>query len=537
MASWGGWESLGGILASPPGAVSWGPNRLDVFVVGTDHAMWHRWWDGAAWGGWESLGGILASPPEAVSWGPNRLDVFVVGTDHAMWHRWWDGAAWGGWESLGGVLTWPPRAVSWGPDRLDVFAVGTDNAVWHRWWDGAAWGGWESLGGSVFGELTAVARFKGRLDLFAIGTDNAVWHRWWNGSQWKGWESLGGSVFSLPVVTSWGANRADIFVVGTDSAMWHNWSANLEERRNAAKISEEERGWLRDAFVQLGARSYPDGVSIWFKQDQIHAATHVHAFPPYRGIAFLPWHREICNRLEASLREVDPRVSLHYWDWTTDPRASNNGAGGTTNLFTSSFMGSSGGRAGAPFNTFDNNGVLAASREQTGNPADPPQEITRDVTPAAMQSDATIVSTGNNQPEADQYPAMRGALESAHNTAHGIIGGTSGTLGDPHASFQDPFVFLLHSNVDRLLAKWQRTPGRDWRLDPNRVYGSEGTSDIVPGATVYDPGILTPLDPWAGNPNNSPQVTRIRPWAPPDNQQVVKNSKHPSIVEPPLYDD
>ena len=44
------------------------------------------------------------------------------------------------------------------------------------------------------------------------------------------------------------------------------------------------------------------GVSYWFKQDEIHELMHVHAFPPWRGIAFLTWHRELCNRLEALLR-------------------------------------------------------------------------------------------------------------------------------------------------------------------------------------------------------------------------------------------
>jgi len=181
---------------SPSGpVVAWGPNRLDAFAVGTDHAMWHRWWNGASWGGWESLGGVLTSLPNAVSWGPNRLDIFALGANHAMWHRWWDGSRWGGWESLGGILTSPPNAVSWGPNRLDIFALGTDNAVWHRWWDGSSWGGWESLGGSVFSSVSAVAWGPNRLDLFAIGTDNAVWHRWWDGSSWGGWESLGGSVF------------------------------------------------------------------------------------------------------------------------------------------------------------------------------------------------------------------------------------------------------------------------------------------------------------------------------------------------------
>lgn len=36
-------------------------------------------------GQWESLGGILTSPPNVVSWGENRLDVFTLGTDSAVW--------------------------------------------------------------------------------------------------------------------------------------------------------------------------------------------------------------------------------------------------------------------------------------------------------------------------------------------------------------------------------------------------------------------------------------------------------------------
>src|SRR2546423_915811 len=116
-------------------------------------------------------------------------------------------------------------------------------------------------------------------------------------------------------------------------------------RRNVAKVTAVERNRLRKAFVELNnsldpARIYPDGVTKWYKQDQIHDATHVHAFPPYRGIAFLPWHREICNRLESLLREVDPLLSLHYWDWTTDARLSPDGACGFVNLFTANFMGS-----------------------------------------------------------------------------------------------------------------------------------------------------------------------------------------------------
>jgi hypothetical protein len=270
----------------------------------------------------------------------------------------------------------------------------------------------------------------------------------------------------------------------------------LRIRRNVATISAEERERLRDAIIQLDTSyAYPDGVSYWDKQDEIHQATHVHGGP-----AFLPWHRELCNRFEALLREVDASLSLHYWDWTTDPRLSPDGAGGVTNLFSTGpdgFMGSASGLAGPPLDGFN---VFRAL------PPGPP----------AVASDAAIVGTGNGAPQSQQYPLFRQALESAHNAIHGYIGGT---IGFGHTAFEDPFVFLLHSNVDRLWACWQNAPGRGWRHSHVHVYGDEGSS----------PEILENMEPWAG-------TSGLRPWAPPENEQVSKTSKHPSVVKPPLYD-
>ena len=290
-------------------------------------------------------------------------------------------------------------------------------------------------------------------------------------------------------------------------------------RKNIAKVPQAERNKLRDAILQLDARTYPDGVSFWDKQDQIHQATHVHGGP-----AFIPWHRELVNRFEALLKQIDPTVALHYWDWQTDPRSSPDGAGGTVNLFTAGengFMGSASGRAGAPLDGFDNGGNFPGSRDDTGDPAGPPREIRRNLDPAApmVDSDATVLAAGNGLPEAEQWQAVREAIEDAHNTAHGYFG-VGSNIFNGHASFEDPFVFLLHSNVDRLWAKWQREPGQEWRLDPTRVYGDEGT----------ETRILENMEPWAGG-------TGTRPWAPPDNQQQPKNCKHPSVVEPPRYED
>ncbi|MEU4392950.1 M43 family zinc metalloprotease [Kribbella sp. NPDC023855] len=221
---WNGYENLGGVGMSAPEVASWGPNRLDAFVLGTDHGLYHKWWDGTAWNGYEALGGICMSPPRAAAWAENRLDVFVLGTDRALYHKWWDGTAWNGFEYLGGICMSPPEVVAWGPDRLDVFVLGTDNAVYHKWWDGTAWNDFEYLGGVCASPPTAVAWGPNRLDLFVIGTDSALYHKWYDGTSWSAdWENLGGICSSAPTAVSWAENRLDVFVVGTDSALYHQW--------------------------------------------------------------------------------------------------------------------------------------------------------------------------------------------------------------------------------------------------------------------------------------------------------------------------
>jgi hypothetical protein len=280
-------------------------------------------------------------------------------------------------------------------------------------------------------------------------------------------------------------------------------------RRNVAKISAEERYRLIYAFLALDTtKFYPDGVSYWDKQEDVHKNAHAAGQDVHVGPAFLPWHRELCNRLEGLLREVDPALSLHYWDWTTDPRT---GAGGGAALLTNEFMGSPSGNAGFPLQNFE-----SSEGAETGNGHN---FIWRDVIPGppVIASDTSITTAGNGSPNANQYPAMDQALKGAHGYAHS--GYIRGSIGQPHYSFHDPFVFLLHSDVDRLWAMWQLAPAWPWRLDPNQVYGADGSA----------PSINSNLEPWSGG-------TGMRPWAPPDNQQVVKTPKDPSVVAPPLYD-
>ena len=308
-------------------------------------------------------------------------------------------------------------------------------------------------------------------------------------------------------------------------------------RRNIATVTIEERHRLRDAIVALHKNShYPGvrtdspvgGVSFWFKQDEIHARTHVHGCP-----AFLPWHRELINRFEALLRVVDPALSLHYWDWTTDPGF----------MFTSDFMGSPQGLAGDPWASagfYDPNANPFRSDNEfdpNNNPFDPPLDITRAVQPGAPiqpSEDAALLA-------ASDFTTFDSMMQGLHARGHGAIGGT---LNDPHKSFRDPVVFLLHSNVDRLFAMWQRQPGHPERLDPAQVYGALsntiGSGDVASGQPNW--GILSPVEPWAGPAAQTgatgiiANVAPARPWAPPENQELVKDSRDPTVVIPASYD-
>jgi hypothetical protein len=316
-------------------------------------------------------------------------------------------------------------------------------------------------------------------------------------------------------------------------------------RRNIATVSPEEQKRFRDAIIVLNQRFFPGNradfpaghVSYWFKQDEIHQATHVHGGP-----AFLPWHRELCNRLEAMLRAVDPALSLHYWDWNTDPAP----------LFTKDFMGNANGDAGDPWlnaglyaptivgdNYRDNSvhSLNGGSYPLYANPADPPRTLTRNkqagAPPVGQSIGGVFWPTDTQLMNAPTFQEFNNLMQGcemgtsnncAHGMAHDYIGGT---IGNPHTSFRDPFVFLLHSNVDRLWAMWQTQPMHPERLDPNQVYG---TDDL-------DPAIISPLQPWAGEAHwTATGGWPVRPWYTPDNQQEVKTSKALSVVLPPRYD-
>lgn len=124
---------------------------------------------------WESLGGILTSPPHAVMFGElnDMILVFALGTDHAFWTKAFVNGSWRPWDRLGHALSSPPHAVTWRKKTFAVFALGTDSAIWYT-----RGNDWHSLGGAFFLSPSAVTTFN-HVDVFAADTHSALKHRSW----------------------------------------------------------------------------------------------------------------------------------------------------------------------------------------------------------------------------------------------------------------------------------------------------------------------------------------------------------------------
>jgi len=252
---WSAWSSLGkptGVdLVLSVNVHQNSDGRLEVFMAGSDNALWHIWQikPNGTWSAW----GFLGTPPGTNSMsypvaGENedgRLEAFVIGSDNALWHKWQatPGGTWGGWYSLGK----PPIANAFfipfvrknDDGRLEVFTVGTDGALWHLW-QAAPNGTWSNCASLCNPPMTnvqsapSVRKNKdGRLETFSICSDGALWHIWQitPGGVWGSWDSLGRPSDSIilsagPLVVENTDGRLEAFVGGSDNALWHAWQVS-----------------------------------------------------------------------------------------------------------------------------------------------------------------------------------------------------------------------------------------------------------------------------------------------------------------------
>ena len=136
---WSGWVAIGGSSTGQPAAVTTASGCLDVFMRGTDAQLWTRSFRSGVWGEWKALpgqgsanpGGLL-SEPVAISVSASRIDVFVLGSDSALWHRRQVDGKWLPWVRLGAFpLTGKPSVCSSAPGQIDLAVISAEKALWY----------------------------------------------------------------------------------------------------------------------------------------------------------------------------------------------------------------------------------------------------------------------------------------------------------------------------------------------------------------------------------------------------------------------
>jgi hypothetical protein len=133
--------------------------------------FWRLADSGRSWGGPIGLAGHDLVQAEAAFNADGRAEVFALGADGLLYHRWEEGVS-------GPFVEWQPfagpavRQFTVATDRsgvLHAFALRTDGSVWHARQNGpnAGWLDWEPLYGTELATLTSAVDANGRIALFA----------------------------------------------------------------------------------------------------------------------------------------------------------------------------------------------------------------------------------------------------------------------------------------------------------------------------------------------------------------------------------
>jgi tyrosinase len=256
-------------------------------------------------------------------------------------------------------------------------------------------------------------------------------------------------------------------------------------RKNANGLSNGERDRYLAALKTVSAPASYDSYINFVKTHSRDSTGSVGAVVSHRqahsGSAFLPWHRIFVLHMERLLQAADPSVALPYWKFDDN----------APNIFTPAFMGA---------NSAGNMATLVMTNpiSSWALPADGVAGIQRK-TPYGDSGHPTVATElatlGLGSPTFN-YSAFKTMEGSAHNPAHSTSGftnpmtgqplpGASWVAGSPAIAPRDPLFFLLHSNVDRLWAKWQWLRTR-YTLTDVAAYDLQG-SHATPAVGVATP--------------------------------------------------
>jgi hypothetical protein len=210
------------ILSSNPSAVTYAigkPSKQRIYVFGSSETghLYMNYWNGSKWS-WVDLGtppgtkiawfegSISRAEPSAITYPQGlkqRVYVFVVGDDHHLYVKYFNGSKWA-WAAQGAPSGTTlnhyarPAVITYtqaGQQRIYAFVGGVDGHLHVNYWNGSQWS-WADLGsptGTEVGGIDAITFLKsGTQHIYALAwcSDGRLHADHWDGSSWT-WLDLG----------------------------------------------------------------------------------------------------------------------------------------------------------------------------------------------------------------------------------------------------------------------------------------------------------------------------------------------------------
>jgi hypothetical protein len=238
-SSWDAWTLLGGSpsVHASLAAVSMIPGTQNVYAIGDDGQLAYKYRSNNTWSDWTPIGapptGVAAnSGISAVSMTPGTENVYVIGSDHHVYYRYWNGSSWSAWTLLGGSPSVHATlaAVSMSPGTQNLYVLGDDGQLYDKYWSDNTWSDWISIGAPPTGVaansgISAVSMTPGTENVYVIGSDHHVYYRYWNGSSWSAWTLLGGSpsVHASLAAVSMSPGTQDVYALGDDGQLYYKY--------------------------------------------------------------------------------------------------------------------------------------------------------------------------------------------------------------------------------------------------------------------------------------------------------------------------
>lgn len=267
---------------------------------------------------------------------------------------------------------------------------------------------------------------------------------------------------------------AGIEAVNEDGDVVSRTDLMVRVRKNANTLSAGERDRLIEALSKVNNA----GAGVFAELRAIH--TDIADAEAHSRDGFLPWHRAYVLDLERELQRENAAVTVPYWRFDQP----------APNLFTQDFLGEPNGSGSVRFSAtnllqnWTTDGVLGFQRtprfnhltEQAGNSNGP----------TLSQADTLALSTS--------FAGFRAPMEgNPHGRAHVSW---DGPINDVPTAPRDPLFFMLHANVDRLWAVWQKNNDR-FDVTSTRTYPFLGRAGD-PGSERIGHNLLDTMWPWNG---------------------------------------